>query len=162
MTKRSPSEVWAALEESALDDEMDAVLAMTPEERRRELREAGFDLEKVHARADALGTEPTRPDPVVVLRPKRRRLAVVVAGVALAAGIALVVDRALAPAPVAAHHSEEAPAERARALRQEAREACAARSWARCKDELNEARDLDPDGDQAPEIQALRHAAAGP
>jgi len=58
MATRSASELWAALEEvtieNEIDAEMDAVLAMTPEERRRELVEAGFDLEKVHAQADAL------------------------------------------------------------------------------------------------------------
>ncbi len=58
MATRSASELWAALEdmtlENEIDAEMDAVLAMTPEERRHELVDAGFDLEEVHAQADAL------------------------------------------------------------------------------------------------------------
>lgn len=164
MTKRSPSEVWAALEESALDDEMEAVLEMSPEERRRELHEAGFDLEKVHAQADALGAEPVRPEPVAVLRPKRSRRAVVAAAViALAAGIALVVRSALEPTPVAAHHPDQAPAAaRARDLRAEARDDCAAKSWATCLEKLDEARALDPDGDESPEVQSLRRAAGSP
>ena len=163
MTKRSPSEVWAALEEDALDDEMEAVLAMSPEERRRELRGAGFDLEKVHAQADALGAEPARPKLVAVLRPKRWRLAVVVPlAAALAAGIALLVTSVLPPAPVATHHPDSPPAVRAAALRQEAHAACQARTWSTCLDKLNEARALDPSGDQAPDVQMLRRSAEDP
>jgi hypothetical protein len=55
MTKRTDKEVWQTLEGQAVDDEIEAVLAMTPEQRRRELLAAGFDLADVHARADALG-----------------------------------------------------------------------------------------------------------
>jgi hypothetical protein len=161
MTKRSPNEVWAALEDDALEAEMDAVLAMSPEERRRELREAGFDLEKVHAQADALGAPPARPEREARVRPRRLRLAVVIPlAAALAAGVALAVKSALPPAPVAEGRPDDSPSElRAAALRQEARQACEARSWPTCLDKLNEARALDPTGDQAPEVQSWRSAA---
>jgi hypothetical protein len=166
--KRSASELWAALEDEAMDDEMEAVLAMTPEERRRELREAGIDLERVHAQADALGAAPAPPAPaplapVTVLRPKRLRVAVVVpAAVALAAGLAVVVNLATSPAPVAAHRPPEPPAVRAEALRQAARDACQAQTWQTCLDKLNEAKALDPGGDESPEVQALRRSAGEP
>jgi hypothetical protein len=58
MAKRTASERWAALEalttEDEIDAEMEAVLAMTPEQRRKELETAGFDMKKVAADADAL------------------------------------------------------------------------------------------------------------
>ncbi len=160
MTKRTPNEVWAALEEGAQEAEMEAVLAMSPEERRRELREAGFDLEKVHAQADALGAAPAPPEPAARVRPRRLRLAVVIPlAAALAAAVALVVKSALPPAPVAEGRPDSPSELRAAALRREARQACDARSWPTCLDKLNEARALDPSGDQAPEVQSWRSAA---
>ena len=54
MSKRTPEETLAAIESQAADDDMDEVLAMTPEERDRELAAAGFDLAAVDAKADAL------------------------------------------------------------------------------------------------------------
>ena len=162
MTKLTDSELWDALEEDALDDEMEAVLAKTPEERRRDLREAGFDLDKVHAQADALVAEPTRPAKVVPLRPWRKRLAIGLPTVAaLAAGIALVMDLTGPELPTQGR-PDDPPAVRAEALRRDARGACGAKSWKVCLDRLNEARDLDPGGDQAPEIQALRRSAGDP
>ena len=163
MTKLSDAELWDALDEATMDDEMEAVLAMSPEERRRELREAGVDLEKLHAQADALGAAPARPEPVAAPRPRRWRLAVgVPVAIALAACVALVVNSALGPTPVAAHRPADLPGVRAAALRQEAREACEARRWPTCLDKLNEARALDPSGDQAPDVQSLRRSAGDP
>jgi hypothetical protein len=162
MTKLTDSELWDALEEEAVDDEMEAVLAKTPEERRRDLREAGFDLEKVHAQADALVAEPTRPAKVIVLRPWRKRLAIALpTAAALAAGIALVVNLST-PELVGHGRPDDPPGVRAETLRRDARDACGARSWKICLDRLNEARALDPGGDQTPEIQALRRSAGDP
>jgi hypothetical protein len=162
MTKLTDSELWDALEEEAVDDEMEAVLAKTPEERRRDLREAAFDLEKVHAQADALVAEPTRPAKVVALRPWRKRLAIALpTAAALAAGIALVMNLS-GPEVVGHGRPDDPPAVHAEALRREARDACGARSWPVCLDRLNQARALDPSGDEAPDIQALRRSAGDP
>lgn len=151
MTKLSDGELWAALDEATMDAEMERVLALSPEERRQELREAGFDLEKVHARADALVWTGRRR--------KRMRPAIAIpAAVSLAAGVALVVQLA-SPPPVA--HPRIEPSTPAHALRQEAREACDARSWQACLDRLNEARAIDPGGDQTAEAQSLRRLAEG-
>jgi hypothetical protein len=161
--KRSASELWEALEDQAMDDEMEAVLAMTPEERRQELRAAGFDLERVNAHADALGAAPTPPAQVTVPRPKRLRVAVVLPlAAAIASGAAVIVRVATSPVYVAAPRPADPAIVRAEALRQEAREACGAQSWQACLDKLNEARALDPGGDEAPEVQALRRAAGDP
>jgi hypothetical protein len=58
MPKRNPEDVLKDIEDSEVDDkidqEIDRVLAMTPEERRKELEAAGFDINEVHAQADQL------------------------------------------------------------------------------------------------------------
>jgi hypothetical protein len=162
MVKLTDSELWDTLEEEALDDDMEAVLAMTPEERRKDLREAGLDLEKVHARIDALVAEPTRPAKVIALRRSRKRLAIALStAAALAAGIGLIVQMST-PELVGHGVPDDPPAVRAEALRRNARDACGAGSWQVCLDRLNRARALDPAGDQAPEIQSLRRSAGDP
>jgi hypothetical protein len=54
MSKRTPEEILKAIEESEVDDEVDRILAMSPEERRRSLEAAGVDISKLHGQADAL------------------------------------------------------------------------------------------------------------
>ena len=173
MTKRTNAELWNALDEATLDAELEAVLAMTPEERREELVKAGYDLDKVHADADAFFASlppATGPAPVATAvavaapvptaapaqRPKRTRMVVTVFGaLALAAVLALVIKAAQPPPPVGA-----SPGAHAAALRREARAACEAHVWKTCLDKLDEARGLDPDGDQDPDVQRLRQSAA--
>lgn len=58
-----------------------------------------------------------------------------------------------APAPEWAQH--------AMGLRRAARAACDARDGAKCRALLDEARAIDPRGDEAPDVQALRRLAAG-
>jgi hypothetical protein len=160
MAKRKASEVWTALEEEDVDAEIEAALAMTPEERRGELRAAGFDLDEVHARADALGAGPAHSKPVARVRTLRRVLIIAPVALALAAGVAVVVrpylafdDRLTAPAPI------DEQAARAAALRTKASDACGAHRWDECIEKLDEARALDPRGDNDREPQALRRMA---
>jgi len=179
MTKRTAKETWDALEEAGLDAEIESVLAMTPEERERDLKEAGFDLDEVRARSDAffekLQAMPTAtaaetvPAPVpatpnvVPLTPRARRFraaAFIGAGLALAASVALVVRLATPPPPVGAA-SPLTPAERAFVIRDEATEECRQEHWKECLDRLDMARALDPDGDAVPEVQELRKVAGG-
>jgi hypothetical protein len=73
MSPRSPEEILKAIEDAEFDVAVEQVLAMSPEERRRELEANGVDMEALHAEADAFyarlhkdeGAEPTarRPDP---------------------------------------------------------------------------------------------------
>jgi DNA-directed RNA polymerase specialized sigma24 family protein len=65
-----------------------------------------------------------------------------------------------APAPVASTEPVPAPLERARALRDAALERCAAGAWNECVEKLDEARRLDPMGDEARAVQDARAAAA--
>jgi hypothetical protein len=52
--RRKPTaiEVWEALVDESMQDEIDRILAKSPEQIEKELVEAGFDLEEVHAKAD--------------------------------------------------------------------------------------------------------------
>jgi hypothetical protein len=234
MTKRTASELWDALDEATIDAEMESVLAMTPEERRRELVAAGYDLDKVHADADAFfeslpekiaaaaaaspepgasaaapvipasaepasstspaaaapapppsAAAPPAPAPpaaVVVPTPSaplpapaapaaplpapaarvakrwRRPAVLVPTALALAAGAALTFQ-GLSPETVLAPRPEDPPVVQAAALRRDARGACEAQSWKVCLHRLDDARALDPGGDDTPEVRALRHAA---
>jgi hypothetical protein len=176
MARLTATELWDALDEATIDAEIEAALAKTPEEHRRDLVAAGFNLDEVNARADALfaslqppapiasiapGAPAASPAPVSAARPWRPRPAVVVPiALALAAAVALVVEAERPPAPVASPPPPETSAERAVSLRREAGEACGQQKWQACLEDLDEARALDAAGDQAPEIQALRRAAA--
>jgi hypothetical protein len=160
MTKRTASELLNDLEGAAVKAELDSVLALTPEERRRELQAAGFDLETVHAKSDALFAS-IASAPVTVLRPKRPRLAVVLpVGLALAAAVALVIKAAL-PEPVpTAIPPDDTPAYRAGAMRADARKSCKEHRWHECLAELDDAKALDPAGDDTPELKELRREIA--
>ena len=161
MTKRTATELWDALDDATIDAEIESALAKTPEEHRRDLVAAGFNLDEVNAKADALFASLQPAAPVSAARPWRPRPAVVVPiALALAAAVALVVEAERPPAPVASPPPPETSAERAVSLRREAGEACGQQKWQACLEDLDEARALDAAGDQAPEIQALRRAAA--
>ncbi|MGH7269039.1 MAG: hypothetical protein ACREJ3_01300 [Polyangiaceae bacterium] len=169
MAKRTASEVWAALEDQAedqaMDDEMEAVLAMTPEERRRELRSRGVDLEKVDAEAAAVAAAAVAAAAAeqAAARRKRRRLVLALPlAASLAAGAAVAVNFASSSLPVGAGAPVSTPMIRAEALRREARDACDGRDRRTCLDKLDQARALDPKGDATPEVQSLRHSAGDP
>ena len=219
MTKRTASELWDALDEATVDAEIESALEKTPDEHRRELVEAGFDLDKVHAQADAFfdslpaearpaperpptevpaaptaaakppATPPatatpsasapppaTAPSPATATPPAtamppatatppatspprvwRRRVAIAVpTALALAAGVAVAIQSSSppivgTPPPRETLHAMD--------LRREARDACESRSWKTCLDKLDEARALDPSGDETPDVQSLRHEA---
>ena len=55
--KRTPEEVWKAIEAMGAEDDMERILAMDDEALDRELREDGFDPEEVRARGAALAKE---------------------------------------------------------------------------------------------------------
>jgi DNA-directed RNA polymerase specialized sigma24 family protein len=84
-------------------------------------------------------------------------IAVVVIGLAV---LGLRKSRSLrSPAPIASTTPVPTPFERARALRDAALERCGAGAWKECLEKLDEARKLDPVGDEARAIQEARAAA---
>ena len=77
----------------------------------------------------------------------------------MAAGVALVVKLATPPPPVGSAPPQDPNVVRAEAIRRTARDACQAQHWQVCIIELNEAKALDPEGDEEPDVQALRREA---
>jgi hypothetical protein len=96
---------------------------------------------------------------VTALAPKRPRVSVVtVTSLALAAGFALVVGLDDA-GPVRAPADDPTREESALHLRRRAEVDCTHQKWDACLQDLNDAKDLDPLGDRAPDVQALRRHA---
>jgi hypothetical protein len=195
--KRSPEEILDALEEQAMDDDIERVLALRPDEIDRELEAQGVDPEAVRAaagaaferamqkRAESLAhrardesvADPLRPqsfEKSVAAVPSRpaakagaRRPAAWLVAAALAAAMALVV--AMNAATIVAWwqggQSNDYAAggslhPRALSLRKEAAVACGAAQWAECESKLDEARTLDPKGDDEEHVRDLRKAIA--
>jgi DNA-directed RNA polymerase specialized sigma24 family protein len=102
----------------------------------------------------------------------KERWAAELAAVAVIGAVAVAAWWLLHPAPPVAHELPEvsptptivpepsAPMDRARTLRAEALRACDQREWRPCLDGLEQARALDPIGDQEPAVGAARASAA--
>ena len=169
-----------SIEEPTLDEEIEGVLAMTPEQRRAELEAAGFDMKELHAKADAWAEkkEPSRSQrPQVRSRPpmpeRQRRppvfwFAAATVAAAAAGGLVYALTHPGAPpqvpsppapssAPAPELQSEKLIA--ASDLRRRALAACEASRWDACLSQIEEARMLDPAGDEAPEVKAARKKA---
>jgi hypothetical protein len=154
MPRRAPEETLAAIEARADDDEMESVLAMTPEERRAELRAAGFDIEAGNAKADALraATLAASGSVTPIRRWRPRNVAVLVAAAfALMGGVVVVVNNrdpnAMAIPPREVLEAAD--------LRDQAADACRAKKLSECVDLLERARVLYPAGDKSEDAQAI-------
>ena len=186
MPKPTPEEVLQGIEDSEVDEEVDRVLAMTPEQRQKELEAAGFDMAELHAKADAVYAKMQRA-PVEAkrmeleaeargrsLRPKARSRPVVLwvaAAATVAVGGALVYAMLARPSrepeirPLPAASTATAPPVPSEDLvdnvylRRQAFAACAAKRWTECLARLDEAKQVDPAGDALPEVQLERQKA---
>jgi hypothetical protein len=166
MPKPTPEDVLKAIEEPDPEEEMERVLAMTPEQRRKELEAAGVDMAELHAKADAFHerlvqaattTETAEPVRTRSLPPKPVRrsyvsLAAAAAVVAIAGGVAYTMATQ-SPVPLAPERQT------ASELRQRAFEACSREQWKECLAGLDEAKKLDPAGDEGAAVQAARRRA---
>jgi|HubBroStandDraft_1064217.scaffolds.fasta_scaffold204601_2 hypothetical protein len=182
MSRRTPEEILAALDDEAADDEMDRVLAMTPAERRNELEVAGANVDTLHGEADKVHDEVRRTAVahaakeaeaearLRALRPPRSRLRVAVllaATAALGVPAAFVAVRFLwppAPAPLALPSplpsaSTSAPGPTPGELRDIALDDCAHSRWRACLDKLDAVRLQDPAGDFTAAVQSARRQA---
>jgi hypothetical protein len=152
-SKRTPEDILSSIEDPPIDEEIERVLAMTPEERRAELAAAGIDIKELHAQADALRAKPLRP------RAPRWRTAALLAAAAVAvAGIGgaihALVGGTIRQPPAAGFHDAAAAT-----VREQGLAACGDHRWQECLDDLDRARDLDPAGDAAPQVQQARALA---
>jgi hypothetical protein len=182
--KRNPKETLEVIERSAESDEAERILALGDAELDRELQAAGFDLEDEHKAAEAArqkalrgidalrvkdngksGSESRRPS----LMPRRRKRQNVIwfAAGALAATFLLffMAPHLFSPPALVSHLRPQGPSmsgselERAAALRRLALDACSARLWQVCLDGFDDARRIDPVGDDDPTLRTARDRA---
>jgi hypothetical protein len=184
MPRPTPEDVLKGIEDSELDDEVERVLAMTPEQRQKDLEAAGFDMAELNAKADA-AYEAMQRAPVEAkrkelegqaraksLRPKARQRPVVlwvaavatavVAGGVVYAMIARPPEGPQVPPPTPTATTPPMPSVDlvvAADLRRRAFAACSAKQWEACLARFDEAKQGDPGGDAAPEVQLARQKA---
>lgn len=186
MAKRTAKELWDALDKATLDAELESELAMTPEERRQDLVKAGYDLDELHAEADAFfaslpakvvppaapaaspiaapeaPSEPVQPAPKLApVVPIRRPWRILAFAAAACVALFLIVKTAQPPQPVG-HPPPPTDHDLAEVGREMAEARCALKNWAACKATLDDAAKIDPDGESEPRVQKLRaEIAAG-
>ncbi len=159
--KRSPADVWRALEKAGADAELERVGAMSGDEVDAELRAAGVDP----AEAAKIGEDIVAAAPASTA-PRDRRRILWVAALGMAAVIVAVFLAWPRPAPEIA--SPPTPEQQQAAkMRDDAIDACKELRWDACEEGLNAATALDPEGETDPRVIAARrfiaawHADAG-
>jgi len=170
--KMDPARAWMHVDEMLDDEEIARIEGLTEAQLDDELRDRGIDPDRVPsaeqlvARGEALAAARR----VVPLRRRTRgqRVAQVAGWLALAAVLVLVIGLVAAKrSEIAAWwHGDGAirpdkgytvpPERRAMWLRRDAEWECLHERWSACEAKLDEAKKLDPAGDTAPGVQALR------
>jgi hypothetical protein len=189
MPKRTPEETLKAIEDADVDDEIARVLAMSEADRQAELRAAGYDIDEIHAEADALharlfgSAAETKEKPGYLAAPAAAKLPAVRqprprALFFLAAALSAVVSVAVSiPTAVVVARHVAAPAESTAIptpaasqppprlevdvaeLRRKSFEACDDGRWVECLYGLDRARHADPAGDAEPRVLLARREA---
>ena len=189
MSERKHADLWRELVDEAGEDEIDRAANVSVAEAEDELRAAGFDVAAERAKAgaflDGLGTagststseqaRPAEAPPRLAEATRRKRPRPATLWLAAAATFAVaggavyatlhpsheVVSKGHPPAP-----STPAPVVPsvddlvvAADLRGKAAAACDAKQWSVCLAELDEARAVDPGGDDASSVKSLRDQA---
>jgi hypothetical protein len=169
--KRAPEEAWDALEKMELDDEVDRVLGLSDKELDDELAKGGADPQQVRNRGRQIAAQivpsatptlgqPPKPSgaaaPAKVIPLRRVRL---VALLAAALGVFAVVLLVRRPDGDVTQGNPARRRELAAEHRAKASAECAASHWQACLDALDDAKDLDPAGDQDVSVRDLRRSA---
>jgi hypothetical protein len=182
--KPTSDQAWKALEKMSVDDEVDRVLGLSDAQLDAELAAGGVDPKRVRQRGDALGeqlealiaakakahakatnghpaapAEPQGhsggPEGVADARPKvvpfrrARWVALMAATLGGGAVVAMSVGGGVTGSTL----------DPANELRATASKDCAAGRWRACLDGLNQAKELDPDGDRTDAIREERRIA---
>jgi hypothetical protein len=184
MSGRKHADLWKELVDEAGEDEIDRAATVSVAQAAAELTAAGFDVAAERAKAgafvEALGsgvssspsreTAPRVPEPTLRKGPRARVL-----WLAAAAAFAAVLGGALyatvqSPPPVG-HAPPPPPSDSATVvpsaedlavaaeLRHKAAAACDAKQWSVCLAELDDARAVDPEGDDDAAVKSLRDKA---
>jgi hypothetical protein len=147
--KRDLARGWQTLEKMAAEDDRAWLETATDEEVEARMNEAGVKVERTPGADELLArmkeraggsAESSGAKGKVV--PLSRRATPWVVGLALAAGTAMVVSRAVQPNDVT-----QSPHEWATKLRDEALAACAAKKWGACESLLDRAKAIEPEGE---------------
>jgi hypothetical protein len=184
-SKRSLADIREALQRDALHDEAERVASLSDAELDAELHERGVDAKAARERGAALAAKllaARKPAPgapvgaslfqsnVVDLAARRARAAVATAlsfaaaaaaavmTIAGVGGIAARVDPSALPA-LSTQPPDDSARREAEALRAAALHACQVHSFGQCRDGLDEASKLDPEGDYLPAVQRAREQA---
>jgi len=173
-TKKSAREVWRQVVEEA-GHEVGPAADVSVAQAEKELAEAGFDVAAERAKGEAVlaalesgqevgaserpvprGPALGAPAPEATKRHRSARTRWVAA--LAAAAVAIVVIAIAIPKPDVVTHGRPSPEELSQAadLRRKAFEACDAQRYKECREGLDQARTLDPEGEQAPEVKAHR------
>jgi hypothetical protein len=178
MSQRKHADLWKELVDEAAEAEIDRAASVSVEQAEAELRAAGFDVAAERARANAFleeleGKTSTSAEastatstPTSAPTPRRTRARPALLWLAAAATSGIVAGgslvAALEPALVAQSSGTGASPENlalAADLRHKAAAACDAKDWSVCLAHLDEARAVDPGGDDGPGIKSLREKA---
>jgi hypothetical protein len=175
--KRNPEDILDEIESAPADDAAEQVLAMSAEERMRELeragvseREIGAAVDAIHARMQAGGAgqdAAPRAGHVLTRRRARRTWLTAAAAVAAAASLVAITEGAaivawvrgpekIGPDSVHPAPPEPSPHEIAERKRDDAEKALGAELYGKCIQLLDEAREIDPAGDDEPRVRLLR------
>ncbi len=183
MSERKHRDLWRELVDEAGEDEIDRAASVSVAEAEAELTAAGFDVAAERAKAGAFagalgsgGSSSTSKEaalraPEATRRKGPRTVVWLAAAATLAvAGGALYATLHPSHVPVA-HPAPPTPSSHAPVvpsaddlavaaeLRRKAAAACDAKQWSACLAELDEARAVDPDGDDASTVKRLREKA---
>jgi hypothetical protein len=181
MKKLTPQELLAAIEEIEIPEDLEedrdvrAVLAMTPEERIQELEGYGYTRAQLDAEAGSLlalaSKEPAATPAPVAVRSVPARVSptspiarvvpfyrhlypyAVAASVALAGALTWISQT---PGPEVLVRSPNPRYQEAVSLREEAQRLADEQRWSEARDKLNEAKGIDPAGEESRNIVELR------
>jgi hypothetical protein len=163
-----PVKDWLFVEKLLGDEELDRIDKLSDKQVEDEMRARGMDpaqvpsaeklLKGAEERAGAGARGGAQGTAKVV--PLRRRVIQWGVGLALAAGFLLVVARSFGPdgGVASGWHGTPEGRERAAKLRNEAYSACGAQQWKECLGKLDEAKDVDPEGERDPRVIEARKA----
>jgi hypothetical protein len=164
-TRRKPTarEAWEAIDDAAFKAEVNRIVAMSDEEVEAELLKDGFDpadlaeSEKApSSQVIALPAKAKTKTPTPIRRTRRAVLLAAATVGAMAAGVAVVVSNGGHSGGLV---SRPRPDPRAEALREQGLDACSRREWRLCLQHLDEAKELDAEGDRAKSVQDARAEA---
>lgn len=156
--------MWQHAQKLLADEDVAPAEDMSDEEVERQMAAEGVQLSRVpssqeliaKAEAHAAKRAPANVVPLQPL-PKRGRVRWAVTLLAAAFGALLVLFVVHTQDDIGVSSNVR---ERARVLRGEAQEMCRRAKWAQCESKLEAARALDPSGERAPDVVALRNEIA--